>query len=92
MHSSIGLEAALVLAQEGTNVLLVDVNLPAAEKALALIRERCPNVKAAALKADVGKEAEIKAAVDKAVELFDRLDIMVRVYLFLLLLPRLHYH
>ena len=72
-------------------MLLVDVNLPAAEKALALIQERFPNIKAAALKADVGKEADVKAAVDKAVELFGRLDIMVRVYLFLLL-PRLLYH
>lgn len=39
--------------------------------------ERNPNIKAAALKADVSKEADIKAAVDKAVELFGRLDVMV---------------
>ena len=76
--SGIGLESALLFAQEGADVLLVDVNLPAAEKALALIQERSPNVKAAALKADVGKEADVKAAVDKAVELFGRLDVMVR--------------
>ena len=87
MHSGIGLESALLFAQEGADVLLVDVNLPAAEKALALIQERFPNIKAAALKADVGKEADVKAAVDKAVELFGRLDVMVRVYLFSLLLP-----
>ena len=49
-----------------------------AEKALALVKERFPNVKAAAIKADVGKEADVKGAVDKAVELFGRLDIMVR--------------
>ena len=76
--SGIGLESALLFAQEGADVLLVDVNLPAAEKALALIQQRFPNVKAAALKADVGKEAYVKAAVDKAVELFGRLDVMVR--------------
>ena len=76
--SGIGLESALLFAQEGADVLLVDVNLPAAEKALALIQQRFPNVKAAALKADVGKEADVKAAVDKAVELFGRLDVMVR--------------
>ncbi|KAI9067663.1 short-chain dehydrogenase [Trametes sanguinea] len=74
--SGIGLESALLFAQEGANVLLVDINLAAAEKALALIQQRYPNVKAAAIKADVGKEADIKAAVDKAVELFGRLDIM----------------
>ena len=59
-------------------MLLVDINLAAAEKTLALVQERFPNVKAAAIKADVGKEADVKAAVDKAVELFGRLDIMVR--------------
>lgn len=58
---------------------MVDVNLEAAEKASKLIAERFPNVKAAAIKADVSQEAEIKAAVDKAVELFGRLDVMVRV-------------
>ncbi|KAI9001293.1 short-chain dehydrogenase [Trametes punicea] len=74
--SGIGLESALLFAQEGADVLLVDINLPAAEKALSLVQTRYPNVKAAALKADVGKEADVKAAVDKAVELFGRLDIM----------------
>ncbi|KAI0650116.1 short-chain dehydrogenase [Trametes meyenii] len=74
--SGIGLESALLFAQEGADVLLVDINLAAAEKALALVQQRSPNVKAAALKADVGKEADVKAAVDKAVELFGRLDIM----------------
>ncbi|KAI0370177.1 short-chain dehydrogenase [Pilatotrama ljubarskyi] len=74
--SGIGLESALLFAQEGADVLLVDINLAAAEKALALVQQRFPNVKAAAIKADVGKEADVKAAVDKAVELFGRLDIM----------------
>ncbi|KAI0771955.1 short-chain dehydrogenase [Trametes elegans] len=74
--SGIGLESALLFAQEGANVLLVDINIAAAEKALALVQQRSPNVKAAAIKADVGKEADVKAAVDKAVELFGRLDVM----------------
>ncbi|KAM5534861.1 hypothetical protein V8D89_011416 [Ganoderma adspersum] len=74
--SGIGLESSLLFAQEGANVLLVDINLTAAEKTLALVKERFPNVKAAAIKADVGKEADVKGAVDKAVELLGRLDIM----------------
>ncbi|KAI0723017.1 short-chain dehydrogenase [Earliella scabrosa] len=74
--SGIGLESSLLFAQEGADVLLVDINLAAAEKTLALVQQRFPNVKAAAIKADVGKEADVKAAVDKAVELFGRLDIM----------------
>ena len=77
-------------------MLLVDINLAAAEKTLALVKERFPNVQAAAIKADVGKEEDVKGAVDKAVELFGRLDIMVRArtpessYAHLSLLPCLH--
>jgi len=74
--SGIGLESSLLFAQEGANVLLVDVNLPAAEKIASLINERFPNVKALALKADVSKEQDIKSAVDRAVSEFGRLDVM----------------
>ena len=42
-------------------MLFVDVNLPAVENALVLIQERFLDIKAAALKADVGKEADVKA-------------------------------
>lgn len=68
-----------MFAQEGANVLLVDLNLAAAEKVQKTISERYPNVKSAAIKADVGKEDDVKGAVDKAVELFGRLDVMVCV-------------
>lgn len=78
MCSGIGLETSILFAQEGANVLLVDINLEAAEKAAALIAQKSPNVKAIAAKADVGKEADIKAAVDKAVKEFGRLDVIVR--------------
>ncbi|OCH95984.1 short-chain dehydrogenase [Obba rivulosa] len=74
--SGIGLETSLLFAQEGANVLLVDINIAAAEKAASIILERFPEVKAAAFKADVGKEQDVKAAVDKAVALFGRLDVM----------------
>ncbi|KAK7695593.1 hypothetical protein QCA50_000229 [Cerrena zonata] len=74
--SGIGMESSLLFAQEGANVLLVDVNLAAAEKVQKTLSERFPNVKSAAIKADVGKEEDIKGAVDKAVELFGRLDVM----------------
>ncbi|KAL4241529.1 NAD(P)-binding domain superfamily protein [Abortiporus biennis] len=74
--SGIGLESSLLFASEGANVLLIDVNVQAAEKVQKLIAERYPNVKSAAIKADVSKESDIKAAVDKAVELFGRLDVM----------------
>lgn len=75
--SGIGLESSILFASEGANVLLVDINLADAEKVVKIISERYPNVKALATKADVGKEAEVRAAVDLAVQLFGRLDIMV---------------
>jgi len=74
--SGIGLESSILFAQEGANVLLVDINLGAAERGAALIAARFPNTKALAMKADVGKEFDVKAAVDKAVEEFGRLDVM----------------
>jgi NAD(P)-dependent dehydrogenase (short-subunit alcohol dehydrogenase family) len=77
LYRGIGLESSILFAQEGANVLLVDINLPAAEKGAAIIAERYPNVKAIAIKADVGRESDVKSAVDQAVKIFGRLDIMV---------------
>lgn len=74
--SGIGLESSLLFAQEGANVLLVDINLAAAERGVTLIRDRFPEVRALAFRADVGLEADVKAAVDLAVKEFGRLDIM----------------
>ncbi|KIM45860.1 hypothetical protein M413DRAFT_425424 [Hebeloma cylindrosporum] len=62
--SGIGLESSILFAQEGANVVLN------AEKGVALIVQRFPNVKAFATKADVGKESDVKAAVEAAVKEF----------------------
>lgn len=77
LYRGIGLESSILFAQEGANVLLVDINLLAAEKGVAIIVERYLNVKAIAIKADVGKESDVKSAVEQAVKTFGRLDIMV---------------
>ncbi|KAJ2926198.1 hypothetical protein H1R20_g10882, partial [Candolleomyces eurysporus] len=74
--SGIGLESSILFAQEGANVLLVDVNFDNAEKAAKLIQERSPNVKAIPFKADVSKEAEVEASVALAVKEFGRLDVV----------------
>ena len=78
MISRIGLETSILFASEGANVLLLDPNLAAVEKAATLINQRYSNVKAIPFKADVGKEADVKAAVDKAIQEFGRLDVMVK--------------
>lgn len=75
----IGLESSLLFASEGANVVLVDINVANAEKVVELITQRFKNVKAVATKADVGKEADVKAAVDLAIGEFGRLDVMVRL-------------
>lgn len=49
------------------------------EEAAAKLAKKTPNVKVISTKADVGKEGDVKAAVDKAVSEFGRLDIMVRL-------------
>ncbi|KIK08500.1 hypothetical protein K443DRAFT_672517 [Laccaria amethystina LaAM-08-1] len=74
--SGIGLESSILFAQEGANVVLVDINLEAAQNVVALIATRSPNVKVLATKADVSKEADVKAAVDLAINEFGRLDVM----------------
>ncbi|KAH9050010.1 hypothetical protein EDB84DRAFT_720325 [Lactarius hengduanensis] len=74
--SGIGLESSILFAQEGANVLLVDVNLEAAERTAKIVNQKHPNVRALVVKADVGIEAEIQAAVDTAKKEFGRLDIM----------------
>ncbi|KAG7449393.1 short-chain dehydrogenase [Guyanagaster necrorhizus] len=74
--SGIGLESAILFAQEGASVLMTDINLKAAEKGAALIATKIPNAKVVTLRTDVGKEEDIKAAVDKAVKEFGRLDVM----------------
>ncbi|KAG9034321.1 hypothetical protein FRB95_013357 [Tulasnella sp. JGI-2019a] len=76
--SGIGLETSLLFAQEGADLVLADINLPAVESVSALIKERYPNAKARPIKCDVSKEAEIKMLVDTAVKDFGRLDIMVK--------------
>lgn len=75
--SGIGLESSILFAQEGANVLLVDINFEAVQRAAEIIRQKQPDAKVLAIKVDVGQEADVKGAVDTAVKEFGRLDIMV---------------
>jgi len=56
----------------------VDINMVAVEKGARTIADRFPDIKAIPMKVDVGKETDVKAAVDLAVKEFGRLDVMVR--------------
>ncbi|GAA5861283.1 hypothetical protein JCM3774_002254 [Rhodotorula dairenensis] len=75
--SGIGLESALVFAGEGAHVVVADINVEAADRAVETIRKQVPDApKAIAVKCDVSKEDDIKNLVAKAVETFGRLDVM----------------
>jgi len=76
IRSGIGLESSILFAQEGANVLLVDINVEAAQRTTEIIRQKLPNAKVLAISADVGREADVKAAVDTAIKEFGRLDVM----------------
>ncbi|KAH9999365.1 hypothetical protein BJV77DRAFT_1058404 [Russula vinacea] len=74
--SGIGLESSILFAQEGANVLLVDINIEAAQRVTEIIKRKHPDAKVIAIRADVGKEADVEATVDTAIKEFGRLDIM----------------
>lgn len=73
--AGIGRAVALRLAREGADVVTADIVLEAAESAAAEIAAL--GRKSLAVKLDIGKTAEVSAAVDKVVEKFGRIDIFV---------------
>lgn len=76
--NGIGLESALAFAAEGAHVVCADLRPEGAERAVKLISELEGGApKAIPFVGDVGKEADIKAMVAKAVEEFGRLDVML---------------
>jgi len=75
--SGIGQQTALVFASEGAHVVCADINVEAAQRTVDLIAQDSANKKAIAVKADVGKEDQIKALVAEAVSQFGRLDVML---------------
>lgn len=78
--SGIGLESALVFAGEGAHVVVADINVDAANRAVEIIKTQVQDApKAIAVKCDVSKEDDIKNLVATAVETFGRLDVMLCV-------------
>jgi meso-butanediol dehydrogenase/(S,S)-butanediol dehydrogenase/diacetyl reductase len=73
--SGIGLATARAFAAQGGSVLLVDINgdqLRAAQAGIAAAGGRC-----AIVEGDVGNESTAQAAVQRCIEAFDRLDVLV---------------
>lgn len=60
--------------------MLGDINQEAVSKAADLITANFPTAKAIGVKCDVSKEAEVKEMIDRAVQEFGRLDVLVRFF------------
>ncbi len=69
-----GRATALTFAREGAKVLCVDYNLGSAEETVDMIKKSQGT--AAAIKADVTKESDIKAFVAYAQKRWGRVDIL----------------
>jgi len=69
-----GRATALTFAREGAKVLCVDHNLASAEETVAMIAEKGGT--AAAFKADVTRNTELRAMVGDAMALWGRIDIL----------------
>src|SRR4051812_23455889 len=70
--NGIGRAAALALAREGANVVVTDLSEQCNRETARLIEEA--GGRALAVGCDVSREEDVKAALDKAVEAFGRLD------------------
>lgn len=72
--SGMGQAASLLFAQEGASVVVVDLNIEAAEETVKSIR--AAGGKAIAVETDVADEASVRAMVASAVEAFGRIDVL----------------
>lgn len=71
----VGRATAIMLAKNGANVVLLDVNFEKLEKVKKEIEEYTKNV--LVFKCDVSNEKEVNEAVKKAEEAFGKIDILV---------------
>lgn len=72
-----GRAISIMLAEEGCNVLCLDLNLEWAQKTAEMATARLRKANAVPLKSDVTKAADCEAAVEIALKEFGRLDILV---------------
>ena len=72
--SGIGRSIALALANEGTHVVIADVQLKSAEAVVAEVRAR--GVRSIAVEVDVSVHSSVVALADRAYEEFGRVDIL----------------
>jgi len=71
----IGRSICVHLAREGARVMISDINLPAAEETVQLIRKA--GGKARAFKTDITKEEDVRAMAAETKSVYGRIDILV---------------
>ena len=72
-----GRAISIMLAEEGCNVLCLDLNYEWAQKTAEMSTAGSKRARAIALKSDVTKAADCEAAVEAALKEFGRVDILV---------------
>ena len=70
--TGIGRATAVAFAQEGAKIVIADINVEAGQEAVRLVQ--AARGEAIFVKTDVSKEADVAAMVQKAVEVYGRLD------------------
>jgi 3-hydroxybutyrate dehydrogenase len=73
--SGIGYEISVDFAKEGAKIVLTDINEEAVQQAADELKAQ--GFDCIGIKCDVTSEAEIKAAIDKTVETFGSLDVLI---------------
>jgi NAD(P)-dependent dehydrogenase (short-subunit alcohol dehydrogenase family) len=74
--SGIGKEVALMLAEAGAGITLVDRNGEGLKEVAAMVKEKCP-VEPLVIEADVSIEADVQRIVDATVERFGEINYLV---------------
>ncbi|KAI4613311.1 uncharacterized protein J4E88_006224 [Alternaria novae-zelandiae] len=72
-----GRAISIMLADEGCHVLCLDLNMDWAQKTAEMAASKPHRGKAIAIQADVTRASDCEAAVDKAMQEFGKLDILV---------------
>ena len=75
--AGIGAATALLFCREGASVTLVDADLAALDRTLEAIKLALPHARLLVHTADVSHEAEALAAVEKTLQAWGKLDILV---------------
>ncbi len=73
--SGFGRAIAIELGKRGAHVIASDVDVATAEETAALVKDAGGH--AEALRADVRKEGDVKSLVDRAIDRFGRIDVLV---------------